>query len=317
MMASPTESLPKELLDMIITATDSKNEPVLNAEELSNLQISSKTLEVNVYDEFAKRFFTKRKHTLSRASLQCLLDISASPKFSSNIEEVNIGPERINSGLLMFLITGEKERFVRKCDRLAAWRKIVKEQKTFGKSGQEQRMLEKSLHEFRNLKHVHIDSYPDKTDHVAWSRAWDVKSILRRLGIDLSEEYASPNARYLLVDENTGLSTLHSHYKRGMGALRGIHPDNKHWTLEFSFNPMHLRYEAQPFDLSRPGLYDFYRDHVRAVTISEVFFGGTAYFNKSWVLQVLNGCNNLELLTLNGESAIYLYEHMNISSSGI
>lgn len=307
-MASPIESLPQELLDMIIKATDSKNEPVLNAEEFSNLRISSKTLEINVHDEFAKRFFTKRKHMLSRASLQCLLDISASPKFSSNVEEVNIGPERINSGLLMSLAAADKERFQRKRDRLAAWREFVEEQKTFDNSGQEQRMLEKSLHGFRNLKHVHIDSYPDDTDQVAWSRAWGAKSILRRLGIDVSEEHASPNARYSLVDENNGLSTLHSHYKRVMGALRGIRSDNKDWTLEFSFHPMCLHYEREPFDLDRSGLYDVYRGRVRAVNLSQVFFGEARYFSESWVSRFLNACNNLESLTLEDESAAFLYE---------
>jgi hypothetical protein len=108
----------------------------------------------------------------SLASLQCLVNVDHSPNFSSYVEGVNIGPERIHSGLRTFLSSAsgsQTDHFEQ--EGAAAWQILVREQKDFDATRKTSTMLEDAFFAFENLKHIHIDSYPDKKDDAARRKA--------------------------------------------------------------------------------------------------------------------------------------------------
>jgi hypothetical protein len=175
------------------------------------------------------------------------VNVGHSPAFSSYVEGVNIGPERIHSGLRTFLSGAsgpQTDHFEQ--EGAAAWQILVREQKDFDATRKTSTMLEDAFFAFENLKHIHIDSYPDKKDDAARRKAWGAKFILRQLGV------TSSDARYSFLDEVNGTNRLHGHYDRVLDALRGIRRDNKNWTLEISLNSVNLCYE-RPFGLC-PGI---------------------------------------------------------------
>jgi hypothetical protein len=63
---------------------------ILNAYNVSALRLASRTLESTTLDAFTRRFFTVRKHMLSKASITCISQIASCPKFSSVVHEVAI-----------------------------------------------------------------------------------------------------------------------------------------------------------------------------------------------------------------------------------
>jgi hypothetical protein len=158
--AAMLEHMPVEIMNMIIeamvpvpavidSASDCSSDDdkahddfILNAHDVSALRLASRTLESTTLDAFTRRFFTVRKHILSKASITCLSQIASSCKFSSYVTEVAIGPERINSGLTMFL-SGVSKSSTDNWKREAQdnWQKLVDEQRAFDASGNAYTML--------------------------------------------------------------------------------------------------------------------------------------------------------------------------------
>jgi hypothetical protein len=270
--AATLEDMPVEIMNLIIeamvpvpavidSASDCSSDDdkahddfILNAHDVSALRLASRTLESTTLDAFTRRFFTVRKHMLSKASITCLSQIASCPKFSSVVHEVAIGPERINSGLTMFMGV-VREEYTKNWKREAQgnWQALVDEQHAFDASGQANSMLGNALKGFTNLKHVRIDTYPDnKGDNGAdWSKAWGAKSMMRQAGFALlyHGDYCGLSARFFLLEEADRVRTLHGHYAKVLEALNAI--QDKDWTLELGFNAMNLLYETEPFDLAR------------------------------------------------------------------
>jgi hypothetical protein len=88
---------------LVVSITDAKGKPILSAEDVCNLRLTSRRIQKTTFEGWAKRCFTKRKHMVSRASLQCLLSISANPVLRKYVHEVAIGPERVNEMAGCFL----------------------------------------------------------------------------------------------------------------------------------------------------------------------------------------------------------------------
>jgi hypothetical protein len=311
--AATLEGMPVEIMNMIIeamvpvpavidsdSASDCSSDDdkahddfILNAYDVSALRLASRTLESTTLDAFTRRFFSVRKHMLSKASITCLSQIASCRKFSSVVHEVAIGSERINSGLTMF-VGVVREEYTKNWKREAQgdWQALVDEQRAFDASGQAHSMLENALKGFTNLAHVRIDTYPDnKGDNDAdWSKAWGAKSMMRKAGFALlnNGDYCGLSARYFLLEEANGVMKLHGHYAKVLEALNAI--QDKDWTLELGFNAMNLWYEDKPFDLDSSD-WQNNKSRVRALTFSSALDGKpNIIFDELWLLSLLQGC---------------------------
>jgi hypothetical protein len=76
------ESLPTELMAMVVQATGANNKPILGGVDVGNFRLANRQINSNVFYAWAKRFLTTRKHMLSCTSLKCLLDIANDPVMS-------------------------------------------------------------------------------------------------------------------------------------------------------------------------------------------------------------------------------------------
>lgn len=76
-------SLPPELVVRVSSS--------LTTSELGNLRRTCKHVESDLFDSFAREFFTKKQFMLEQISLQALIDISNHPTLSSRVREVVIG----------------------------------------------------------------------------------------------------------------------------------------------------------------------------------------------------------------------------------
>lgn len=94
------ESLPIELIEMILNSTRADGEPILSESDICSLCIMNRMLQAASFDTFAKRLFTMRKHMLDQRSLATLSDIAMHPVFSVYVCEVAISPERINDSFI-------------------------------------------------------------------------------------------------------------------------------------------------------------------------------------------------------------------------
>jgi hypothetical protein len=278
---------------------------ILNAYDVSALRLARRTLESTTLDAFTRRFFTVRKHMLSKASLTCLSQIASSCEFSSYVTEVAIGPERINSGLKMFL-SGVSRASADNWKREAQgdWQKLVDKQRAFDGSDEAYTMLKTAFKSYKNLKHVCIDAYEENDADSDWSKASGANSTMRKAGFAQlnAQIYWGLSRRFFLLDESDGVSKLHGHYGKVMRALNAI--QDRDWTLKLGFNAMNLRYEDKPFDLASS---DWQKciSRVRELAFTSVLDGQhNIIFEKAWLLSLLQSCQWLESLTLRNESSL-------------
>lgn len=112
------EELPTEIMTMILESSElhynveyniiegnfatETSKPILEATDIFSLRLASRQLEYKSLDAFGKRFFAVRNHMLSRRSVQCLREISASPKLSRYVKEVVIAPLRISPDMARY-----------------------------------------------------------------------------------------------------------------------------------------------------------------------------------------------------------------------
>jgi hypothetical protein len=150
----------------------SQDDFVLDAYDVSTLRLASCRLESTTLDAFTRRFFTTRQHMLSKASVLFLFRIALSPKFSFAVQEVAIGPERVNSRLKMWMSAVRRQYADNwKCEAQDDWQALVGEQRMFDESEEADTMLKNAFKGFKNLKHVHIDAYTQKNVYTDWNKA--------------------------------------------------------------------------------------------------------------------------------------------------
>jgi hypothetical protein len=128
-----------------------------NAYDISALRLASHHLESTTLNTFTRRFFTTRKHMLSKVSVTCLYRIALSPKFNFLYGEVDIGLERINSGLTMCISDVSRQCVINwRREALDDWQALVDEQREFDASDRADAILKAVLKGFKNLMHVRI-----------------------------------------------------------------------------------------------------------------------------------------------------------------
>jgi hypothetical protein len=81
------ETLPLEVLRMVVNN--------LTTPEYGHLRLICKTLEKLVFDDFAKEFFTTRQYSLTRFSLQNLLDISRDAAIRPYLSRLILSTDRV------------------------------------------------------------------------------------------------------------------------------------------------------------------------------------------------------------------------------
>jgi hypothetical protein len=270
-LTSPMESLPAELMSMVVQATGANNEPILSGEDVVNLRLTSRHYNYHTLNVWAKRFFTTRKHMLSRRSLQCLLDNANDPILSRYVREVAIGPGRINLKLISHLDPAHPDLInAWKRDYKSAWKKLVREHDALEASDAMESMLQEALIKFDNLQHIRVHSYPfswkykvsgedcenGETDCYveeeagAWTQTWGKKSILRQIGMAESRGSDWPEPCHVFVKGDEYGSQTHGYYDRIFQTLRGVL--EKDWTLGLDSFTLRVWYEPGPFDLTSP-----------------------------------------------------------------
>ncbi|KAF1919363.1 hypothetical protein BDU57DRAFT_408982, partial [Ampelomyces quisqualis] len=186
------QSMPIEIMTIIIGATNLKHEFILSTDHICSLRSSCRALYLTTFDAFARRFFSTRRHMLSRTSLQCLFDIAQCPQLSTYVKEVVIGPGRINTELDTIMERprrpmnaangGQQQWWERRGE--AGWQDVLDEQTRFEDSGELEEMLGEAFRMLGSLKNVHIDAYAADmhNDYACWTKTWGVKSILGQIG---------------------------------------------------------------------------------------------------------------------------------------
>jgi hypothetical protein len=194
------DTMPPEIMDIIAKSqtkgAHGKDEFVLDAQDFGNLRLVNRQVCHTTFHTFAKRFFTLRKHMLSRFGLQALDNISRHPHLRKYVKEVAFGPERVRDDVADHMRDCD---FIDRMSEVARkrWERhyggvyelVVSEQQKLeweyaflGTSGLSS-MLSAALSGFSALENVRIDAHKDESDkEQPWDRPWGITNTLRALG---------------------------------------------------------------------------------------------------------------------------------------
>ncbi|KAF1349106.1 hypothetical protein BDV97DRAFT_390798 [Delphinella strobiligena] len=125
---SMLQTLPTELVTIVVEFADWKDLPALRA--------TSKVLCQIAFPPFCEAFFRRRRHVLSKHSLQALIDITAHPVFGPYVREIMIGSFRLSPKAM------EGQQFAARVYHHLSNDQLVE---AYGCMVHEQRLLEGSL----------------------------------------------------------------------------------------------------------------------------------------------------------------------------
>jgi hypothetical protein len=302
------EGIPQEIMTMIINSAEKSTSPyklceemtehVLSAEDACNVRLASRRMEQTTLDSFRKRFFTCRKHMISRHSLEALWDISLHPVFGEYIREIAIGTEGVNPDFEMWLAQEPEERALWKARFDDIHQTMVRDQKDFEASGDAVDMLSSIFKSIHSLKHVRIDSFPeDLKEDKAWLECWGSASILRQMGYSEIEKRARPRCRYALAREYP----QHRHFSVALKALLAI-KDRQDWNLDVDLRTLGLSIDESKklFQLATQAWQESCK-RIRRFVLNDSIGSSGELLEGYWVAQVLDDCVNIETLKAKGE----------------
>lgn len=178
------DSLPTEILSHIASN--------LSTSDLLSLRLTSRTIEVQLFNDFAAYYFAKKQFMLTTESLQCLLDISLHPKLSTVLEHVIISLDRFALDLaLSNFRTGDTAITLA---RSTKYRQGAYDQAILLATGQDREILTQAFRNLRNLKTVGLRDYNSgkkwRDGESAEWRAYGATTVLRETGMNLLESDA-------------------------------------------------------------------------------------------------------------------------------
>ncbi|KAL1874426.1 hypothetical protein VTK73DRAFT_303 [Phialemonium thermophilum] len=195
-LAAPLLREAKAALDKLPTEILSYIASHLSTTELLSLRLANRTIEVQLFNDFAAYYFTKKQFMLTEESLQCLVDISLHPTLSTVLEHVVISLDKYRSdGHVRHSPTNDPAVLVA---RAAAYRQGARDQSVLLASGRDGQLLMRAFQNLPNLRTVGLRDYNSGTrwrdgEGAQW-RAYGATTVLEKTGKDLLQvdgmEYA-------------------------------------------------------------------------------------------------------------------------------
>lgn len=175
------ETLPIEMLTRIAS--------YLSTTELLALRLTSRTIEVKLFNDFAKYYFAKKQFMLTAESLQCLVDISLHPKLSTVLEHVIISMDSYQLGNTYNATHFPGDDSDTKRARWEKYREGAYDQFIFLTTGRDRQLLTEAFRNLRNLKTVGLRDYNNgrrsRDGPGAVWRAYGAGTVLRETGVSL------------------------------------------------------------------------------------------------------------------------------------
>jgi hypothetical protein len=175
------ETLPIEMLTKIAA--------YLSTPELLSLRLTSRTIEVKLFNDFAKYYFAKKQFMLTAESLQCLVDISLHPKLSTVLEHVIISVDSYLLGTAQTPDHFPGNDPDTKRARCKKYREGYYNQFMLLTTGRDRQLLTEAFRNLNNLKTVGLRDYNNgrrsRDGPDALWRAYGAGTVMRELGVSL------------------------------------------------------------------------------------------------------------------------------------
>jgi hypothetical protein len=197
-------TLPTEILCQIASH--------LSTTELLSLRLANRTIEVQLFNDFAAYYFAKKQFMLTPESLQCLVDISLHPKLSTVLEHVIISLDLYRSHTLYRSIDGQASDVPGLPAGPVLYRRGAYDQAAFLASGRDGRLLTQAFRNLPNLKTVGLRDFNSgrrwRDGPAAQWRAYGATTVLQQTGQDLLVRNLLPGRHnYLTIDSALHLAT--------------------------------------------------------------------------------------------------------------
>jgi len=307
MIVSCVEKVPKPAWKTTYELPKDHFEHIIESDDLFSLRLTSNRIRQTTWYGFVLRYFTTRKHMLSRHSLQALLDISNHSVLRHCVRKVVIGPERVNSN---FYVNFEYPR-----DLYDSWREIegpyhdlVDEQEEFDATKEPTCMLRTIFKNLKNLNDICIETAEEedavlRDEHFDWTHSWGSDSILRKSGRDNLGNDAWPGPSSVLVNSNG--SNVRKHYDIILPSLSSI-DNRKDWDLHLNFSHLGLGNKIS-FDLTSQE-WKTVKNRIRSIALRERVEKGLS--DTVWVSKLLEDCRDINSLHINIELRFqHIFKH--------
>ncbi|OIW28198.1 hypothetical protein CONLIGDRAFT_714766 [Coniochaeta ligniaria NRRL 30616] len=171
------DSLPTEILCHIASH--------LSTSELLSLRLTSRTIEVQLFNDFAAYYFAKKQFMLTTESLQCLLDISLHPKLSTVLQHVIISLDKYAMNMPLGNFHGDDiDTYVA---RSIKYRQRAYDQAVLLATGRDRELLAQAFGNLRHLKTVGLRDYNSgmrrRDGEGAEWRAYGATTVIRETGM--------------------------------------------------------------------------------------------------------------------------------------
>ncbi|KAF2204453.1 hypothetical protein GQ43DRAFT_160399 [Delitschia confertaspora ATCC 74209] len=173
-MASILERLPQELFLMVADHLPTK--------DLASLRLTSRKLEQDLFNWFARHFFKKKQFMLSTRGLNALVGISHHPNLSTNLETVIIGLEQYGPSWPVLINNAQMQQYSQ------GWA----DQFSLVGAGLDREMLAEAFRNLPNMKVIAIRNYstPGRhRDNSSWN-SYGAPTATRETGVQLSTNSA-------------------------------------------------------------------------------------------------------------------------------
>lgn len=172
-------SLPVELLISIAS--------YLSTAELLSFRLTSRAIEVALFNDFAAYYFAKKQFMLTYESLQCLVEISLHPKLSTVLQHVILSIEKYHPRIPPVDLQGND--LSTSASQSDKYFQGFYDQTALLNSGHSRDLLAQAFRNLRNLKTIGLRDYNNgrrwRDGEGAEWRAYGASTVLRETGVSL------------------------------------------------------------------------------------------------------------------------------------
>ncbi|OAG03654.1 uncharacterized protein CC84DRAFT_862419 [Paraphaeosphaeria sporulosa] len=316
-------SLASELASMIAEAMQTNEETgepecILSTNDLCNLRLVNRQTAAYVQRTFAVRFFRHRKHLLSEHGLNALIRIARHSVFSTYVQKLSLGPERMSKLILPpalepagviktpYIIAQSQSQSSdaeasyislhgkKMHDAWSLWYRVrIGEQEAFHNSDRGTLLLKETLRHFTDLRVISIESYPGtNTDRgydgpwSNWTLPWGANTLVRELDSIITPHRV--DARRLFYDVDPDIVNWHLNpILEALEVIKG----RPNWRMEFYLNSGEKYVQAgSPFNIDSlwwqacKGRVQHVHLHRSIQTMEKV------YDRANWLTKLLESC---------------------------
>ncbi|KAF2000605.1 hypothetical protein P154DRAFT_198938 [Amniculicola lignicola CBS 123094] len=295
------DRLPAELTEMVAAPLDQ--------DDFFNLRLVNRRVHKDTFKLF-EPFFVSRKHMVSRYSVQAIHGISQHETLRHRVQELIIGPERLNIRL------ADENAHTRKKDWKPnsgpVFEQLLKEQQDFENSGHAVTLLGEAVANLPNLKSIVLSTYPEdkRFEPGHWMeydcrRSWGSKTLLQQVERLLYAERLWPGDWVVLTNKWGHRANLHLHYWVMVQALYPIKDSN--WTLDIEMNSLRRPLYTELFRLDCDE-WELCSKRVRSMLVETWTTKQTPSERHpdypqaaTWTRKLLKSCTNIESLTVRSD----------------